>query len=197
MVLAQHYLESLGYKGDISSQGYWQFGKSSQKLDSSQKSKVKSQKSKDNGKNESKSQIITDKGQQLDSSQKSKAKSQKLNNNRQELDNKQENKSNGKSIEEEYPKPLEDYHTTNSIDNNTQQFPNSPISQSIHESSVAKKDKNGVIFPRFQQNDGGYINADDSGYQILMNWYHPPQCLPIISLTDLSSLSPLSPPLCT
>lgn len=42
-----------------------------------------------------------------------------------------------------------------------------------------------VVFPRFQQNDGGYVNADDSGYQILMNWYHPPQCLPIVSLTDV------------
>ena len=44
-----------------------------------------------------------------------------------------------------------------------------------------------VVFPRFQGDDGGYTNADDSGYQILMNWYNPPQSLPMVSLTDVLS----------
>ena len=44
-----------------------------------------------------------------------------------------------------------------------------------------------VIFPTFQASDGGYVNADASGYQILMNWYHPPQSLPQVSVSDVLS----------
>ena len=40
-----------------------------------------------------------------------------------------------------------------------------------------------VIFPRFQQNDGGYIEADDAGYQILLNWRSPPQSFPLVSVS--------------
>ncbi len=42
-----------------------------------------------------------------------------------------------------------------------------------------------TVFPVFNANDGGYVKADDSGYQILMNWYNPPQSLPIVSLSDV------------
>ena len=43
------------------------------------------------------------------------------------------------------------------------------------------------VFPVFNANDGGYLQADDGGYQILMNWYNPPQSLPQVSLTDVLS----------
>ena len=44
-----------------------------------------------------------------------------------------------------------------------------------------------VVFPTFEASDGGYLNADAGGYQILMNWYHPPQSLPQVSVTDVLS----------
>ena len=44
-----------------------------------------------------------------------------------------------------------------------------------------------TVFPIFNSNDGGYTNADDSGYQILMNWYHPPQSFTFISVNDVLS----------
>jgi CHASE2 domain-containing sensor protein len=43
----------------------------------------------------------------------------------------------------------------------------------------------GVIFPRFGANDGGYIRADDAGYQILLNWRSPPQAFRTISVTEV------------
>lgn len=42
-----------------------------------------------------------------------------------------------------------------------------------------------VVFPFFHSDDGGYIGVDDSGYQILMNWYNPSQSWPHVSLTDV------------
>ncbi|MCU0533921.1 MAG: CHASE2 domain-containing protein [Hydrococcus sp. Prado102] len=43
----------------------------------------------------------------------------------------------------------------------------------------------GVVFPRFEANDGGYIRADDAGYQILLNWRSPPQAFRTISVTEV------------
>lgn len=40
-----------------------------------------------------------------------------------------------------------------------------------------------VIFPRFRQHDGGYVGADDAGYQILLNWRSPPQSFPLVSVS--------------
>ncbi|MGL5940339.1 MAG: CHASE2 domain-containing protein [Waterburya sp.] len=44
---------------------------------------------------------------------------------------------------------------------------------------------NEVIFPAFEQNDGGYIRADDSGYQILLNFRGSAQNFPTVSLMDV------------
>ena len=44
-----------------------------------------------------------------------------------------------------------------------------------------------IVFPAFQASDGGYVNVDDGGYQILMNWYHPPQSFTHISVSDVLS----------
>ena len=44
-----------------------------------------------------------------------------------------------------------------------------------------------LVFPMLSASDGGYLNADVSGYQILMNWYHPPQSLPQVSVLDVLS----------
>ena len=43
-----------------------------------------------------------------------------------------------------------------------------------------------IVFPTSQGSDGGYVNADDSGYQILMNWY-PPQSFSHVSVSDVLS----------
>jgi adenylate cyclase len=45
----------------------------------------------------------------------------------------------------------------------------------------------GVTFPFFEANDGGYVQADASGYQILMDWQTPPQGFPQVSATDVLS----------
>ena len=49
-----------------------------------------------------------------------------------------------------------------------------------------------VVFRRFQSNDGGYFRADDSGYQILLNWRSPPQNFQQVSVKEVLSgtLSP-------
>ncbi len=44
-----------------------------------------------------------------------------------------------------------------------------------------------VAFPFFEPNDGGYIGADASGYQVLMNWYAPPQGFDQVSVSDVLS----------
>lgn len=40
-------------------------------------------------------------------------------------------------------------------------------------------------FHRFKSNDGGYINADDGGYQILLNYRNSAQGFSTVSLTDV------------
>lgn len=42
-----------------------------------------------------------------------------------------------------------------------------------------------VIFPRFKANDGGYVRADDAGYQSLMRWRTPPQGFRTVSMGEV------------
>ncbi|MUG95833.1 CHASE2 domain-containing protein [Scytonema sp. UIC 10036] len=42
-----------------------------------------------------------------------------------------------------------------------------------------------VIYPLFQGNDGGYIRAEDQGYQVLINYRHARQGFQRISITDV------------
>ena len=54
--------------------------------------------------------------------------------------------------------------------------------------SIAQKNSlqlNDVIFSAFEQNDGGYVRADDGGYQIILNYRGSAQNFPTISLTDV------------
>ncbi len=44
-----------------------------------------------------------------------------------------------------------------------------------------------VTIRPFEANDGGYIRADDSGYQILLDFRNTPDCFPSYSLTSLLS----------
>lgn len=44
---------------------------------------------------------------------------------------------------------------------------------------------NDVIFPAFEENDGGYIRADNSGYQILLNFRGSVQNFSTVSLIDV------------
>ncbi|MGK7957734.1 MAG: CHASE2 domain-containing protein [Crocosphaera sp.] len=44
-----------------------------------------------------------------------------------------------------------------------------------------------IVFRRFQSNDGGYVRADDSGYQILLNWRSPPQNFQQFSVKEVLS----------
>ncbi|PSN18595.1 diguanylate cyclase [filamentous cyanobacterium CCP5] len=42
-----------------------------------------------------------------------------------------------------------------------------------------------VSFPRFEANDGGYVNADDTGYQLLLNYRGPDNAFNMVSITDV------------
>jgi adenylate cyclase len=42
-----------------------------------------------------------------------------------------------------------------------------------------------AIFPLFEANDGAYVNADDGGYQILLNYRGPAQTFRIVSARDI------------
>jgi len=42
-----------------------------------------------------------------------------------------------------------------------------------------------AVFPAFNQNDGGYVRADDGGYQTLLNFRGSAQSFPIIAFTDV------------
>ncbi|GAB4355149.1 MAG: adenylate/guanylate cyclase domain-containing protein [Methylohalobius crimeensis] len=44
-----------------------------------------------------------------------------------------------------------------------------------------------ATIPPFQKNDGGYIEAEDRGYQFLLDYGGAPQTFPLFSLTDLLS----------
>jgi diguanylate cyclase (GGDEF)-like protein/PAS domain S-box-containing protein len=41
------------------------------------------------------------------------------------------------------------------------------------------------VFPRFQSRDGGYVNADDGGYQVLVNFRGPAGMFPTVSMNDV------------
>jgi len=42
-----------------------------------------------------------------------------------------------------------------------------------------------TVFVPFKANDGGYMQADDGGYQILLNYRGPAQSFPTVSLSDI------------
>jgi adenylate cyclase len=42
-----------------------------------------------------------------------------------------------------------------------------------------------VVFPRLTANDGGYVGADDAGYQSLMRWRTPPQGYVTVPMGDV------------
>lgn len=44
---------------------------------------------------------------------------------------------------------------------------------------------NGILFPQFQATDGGYVNADAGGYQMLLNYRGPARTFEIVSLMDV------------
>ncbi|MGF1487161.1 MAG: CHASE2 domain-containing protein [Prochloraceae cyanobacterium] len=44
-----------------------------------------------------------------------------------------------------------------------------------------------VVFPRFNGNDGGYVDVDRGGYQILINWRGKPGSFKTVSLTEVRS----------
>lgn len=44
--------------------------------------------------------------------------------------------------------------------------------------------KNMVFYP-FRKNDGGYVNTDDSGYQILINWRGKPRSFKMVSISEV------------
>ena len=63
------------------------------------------------------------------------------------------------------------------------------IEQGYKETTPASKDLQlgNIVFPIFNSSDGGYVKADDSGYQILMNWNNPSLSFIHVSLTDVLS----------
>ncbi len=42
-----------------------------------------------------------------------------------------------------------------------------------------------AVFPRFEENDGAYVQADDGGYQILGNLRRPTHAVPIVSMAEV------------
>jgi len=62
--------------------------------------------------------------------------------------------------------------------------------EKIPHKKVENQDQNtiqlgGYAFHRFKSNDGGYVNADDGGYQILLNYRKSAQGFSKVSLTDM------------
>ncbi|NER00076.1 MAG: CHASE2 domain-containing protein, partial [Cyanothece sp. SIO2G6] len=56
----------------------------------------------------------------------------------------------------------------------------------VSKSSVSKElQLDDAVFAQFRNNDGGYVRADDGGYQVLANFRNNAEPFPIISITDV------------